>query len=218
MRWLLGLLVACGGDDGTHHVDVSCANSTVYLDRFGGDYTHGLVDDATRNLSAALDVARTLPTFPGDDVAWGDLAACIRTALAPFEVVVTEIDPGSVEHLELVFTDSYWDGAAVTHVFPSACRTGNQIEFIFGAALSTPTRGCEVAMDGLAEMIAQLGPSENCLDFTSPAMDCGIRSFIPTESACVDPATNLAAPCRCDAAATTQNSFNALGVRFHPCE
>jgi len=211
------LLVACGGDDATHHVDVSCANSIVYLDRFGGAYLHGLVDDATQNQSVAIDVARALPAFPGDDVAWGDLTACIRTALAPFDVAVTETDPGLVQHLELVFTDAYWGDVAVTHVFPSSCRTGNQIEFIFGAALSTPTRGCQVAMDGLAEMIAQLGPSENCLDFTSPSTDCGIRSFIAVDAACVDPATNLAAPCRCDANATTQNSFNALDVLFHPC-
>jgi hypothetical protein len=210
------LLAACG-DDGTHHVDVPCANSTVYLDRFGGAYVHGFVDDATQNQSTAIDVARTLPAFPGDDVAWGDLTACIRTALAPFDVVVTETDPGTAEHLELVFTDSYWNGAGVTHVFPSSCRPGNQIEFIFGDALSTPTRGCQVAMDGLAEMIAQLGPSENCLDFTSPSTDCGIRSFIAVDAACVDPATNLPAPCRCDATATTQNSFNALDVLFHPC-
>lgn len=211
------LLAACGGD-GTHHVDVSCANSTVYLDRFGGTYTHGLVDDATQNASEAIDIARGLPAYSGDDVAWGDLTACIRAALAPFDVVVTETDPGAMEHLELVFTDTYWAGAAVTHVFPSSCRTGHQIEFIFGDALSTPTRGCQVAMDGLAEMIAQLGPSENCLDFTSPAMDCGVRSFVPADAACVDPATNLAAPCRCNAAATTQNSFEALDVLFHPCQ
>ena len=211
------LLAACGGD-GTHHVDVSCANSTVYLDRFGGTYAHGLVDDATQNASEAIDMARTLPAFSGDDVAWGDLTACIRAALAPFDVVVTETDPGATQHLELVFTDTYWAGAAVTHVFPSSCRAGHQIEFIFGDALSTPTRGCQVAMDGLAEMIAQLGPSENCLDFTSPAMDCGVRSFVPADAACVDPETNLAAPCRCDAAATTQNSFNALDVLFHPCQ
>lgn len=211
------LLAACGGDDGSHHVDVSCANSTVYLDRFGGAYVHGLVDDATQHQSAAIDIARTLPAFPGDDVAWGDLTACIRAALAPFAVVVTETDPGSAEHLELVFTDAYWGDGAVTHVFPSSCRTGHQIEFIFGDALSTPTRGCQVAMDGLAEMIAQLGPSENCLDFTSPAMDCGVRSFVPAEAACVDPATNLPAPCRCDATATTQDSFGALDALFHPC-
>jgi len=102
------LLAACGGDDGIHHVDVSCANSTVYLDRFGGAYMHGIADDATQNQSVAIDVARTLPAFPGDDVAWGDLTACIRTALAPFDVAVTETDPGLAQHLELVFTDAYW--------------------------------------------------------------------------------------------------------------
>ena len=209
-------LAACGGNDGTHHVDLSCANSTVFLNRFGGAYTHGAVDDAALHVSIVVDAARTLPAFPGDDATWGVITACIREALAPFAVVVTETDPGAVEHLELVFTDTYWVDPGVTHVFPASCAA-HQIELIFGTALSPPTRGCQVAMDGLAQMIAQLGPSENCLDFTSPAMDCGVRSFVSAEAACVDPATNLAAPCRCDAAATTQNSFTALDALFHPC-
>jgi hypothetical protein len=212
----LCVLAACGGDDGTHHVDLSCANSTVYLNRFGGAYTHGAVDDAAQNLSIVVDVARTLPPFPGDDAAWSEITACIRTALSQFDVVVTETDPGTAQHLELVFTDTYWDDPGVTHVFPASCAA-HQIELIFGSALSTPTRGCQVAMDGLAQMIAQLGPSENCLDFTSPAMDCGVRSFVSVDEACVDPATDLAAPCRCNAAATTQNSFQALDALFHPC-
>lgn len=211
------LVAACGGEP-THHVEVSCANAVIYLDRFGGTYSHAAVDDATQNLSIAVDGTRTLAAFSGDDVAWSDLTACIRDALAPFDTVVTETDPGTMPHLELVFTDAYWADPAVTHVFPARCEQGHQIELIFGDALATPTRGCEVAMAGLAEMIGQLGPSQNCLDFTSPANDCGVRSFLATEVACVDPATNLPAPCRCDPSETTQNSAATLSTLLRACQ
>jgi hypothetical protein len=217
VRWLIVFVAACSGSGGTHHVDVSCASSTVYLNRFGGMYAHS-TDDATVNVSEVIDVPRTIAAYPGNDAAWADITSCIRDALAPFEVVVTETDPGSAEHLELVFTDAYWGGTTITTAFPSSCATGHQIEFVFGNNVATPVRACEVAMGGLAEMLAQLGPSENCLDFTSPAGDCGVRSFIAEDVACVDPATNLAAPCRCDPSATTQNSFTALNALFHPCE
>ena len=215
-RWLL-VLAACGGNDGTHHVDVSCADAIVYLDRFGGAYDHSAADDATLNVGIVFDGPRTLPPFPGDDVAWGDLTSCIRTALGGFDVVVTENDPGMTPHVELVFTDSYWADPAVTNVVPSSCKSGHQIEVIFGDALATPTRGCEVAMAGLAEMVGQLGPSQNCLDFTSPAGDCGVRSFLAVDENCVDPQTDLPAPCRCDATATTQNSFATLDALMHSC-
>ncbi len=214
---VIGLGLGLGGCGGDHHVivaDASCAPPVIFLDRAGGTYGPGATDDATQNRSVMLDAPRTLPPFPGDDVAWGDLTACIREAMQPFQVTVTEVDPGSTPHLELVFTDRYWEDPAVTHVVPSSCRDNHQIEFIFGSALSTPTRGCEVAMAGLGEMIAQLGPSENCLDFTSPAGDCGIRSFLPEDVACVDVQTNLPAPCRCDAGQSTQNSFVALSTAF----
>jgi len=214
-RWLV-VLAACGGD-ATHHVDVSCANAIVYLDRFGGAYDHSAADDATQNVGIVFDGPRTLAPYPGDDVAWSDMSSCMRDALAQFDVVVTENDPGATPHLELVFTDTYWVDPAVTHVFPSSCKPGHQIEVIFGSALATPTRGCEVAMDGLAEMVGQLGPSQNCLDFTSPANDCGVRSFLAVDETCVDAQTDLAAPCRCDASATTQNSSATLAALLHAC-
>ena len=61
-RWLLAL-AACGGNDGTHHVDVSCANAIVYLDRFGGAYDHSAADDATLNVGIVFDGPRTLGRF-----------------------------------------------------------------------------------------------------------------------------------------------------------
>ena len=215
MRACALLVVASCGHSDTHFVDaVVCEPTIVYLNRDGGDYAHGAADDAASNLSVIVDVPRTLAPFPGDAVTWTSLADCIRTALAPFNVDVTETDPGAVAHYELVFTDTYWGGAGVTHVFPSSCRTGHQIEFVFGTALSTPTRGCYLAMAGLAEMAALLGPGANCLDFTSPGADCDVRYFVDEEMSCVDAATDLPAPCRCDASATTQNPFAALNALF----
>jgi len=57
------LLAACNGGEGTHHVDVSCANGIVYLDRFGGAYDHSGVDDAALNVGIVFDGPRTLAPF-----------------------------------------------------------------------------------------------------------------------------------------------------------
>jgi len=215
VRWsVLTLVCACGHSD-THFVDAAtCEPTIVYLNKDGGTYTHGAIDDPAQNISVVVDTTRTLAPFPGDAQTWTTLANCIRDALAPFHVAVTDIDPGLQPHYELVFTDTYWAGAATTHVFPASCKPGHQIEFIFGTALATPTRGCEVAMAGLAEMAALLGPGANCVDFTSPGADCDVRSFVDEEMNCVDATTAQPAPCRCDMAKATQNPFQALNALF----
>ncbi len=215
--WFVVCAVAACGNAG-HGVaaDSSCAPSTVFLDRQGGDYDLGAFDDATMNLSVVLDGPRTLPPWPYDDANWTELTDCITTGFAPFPVTVTQTDPGVTPHFEMVFSTAYWGagGPAVPTIIPSSCRAGHQIEFVFGDAEASPTNACEAAMGAFAEMAAQLSPGYDCLDFTSPAMDCGIRSYLDEDTNCVDQ-SGEPAPCRCGG--TTQNSAEALRTVFGTC-
>ena len=42
-------------------------------------------------------------------------------------------------------------------------------------------------------------------------------SFLATDENCVDPQTDLPAPCRCDPSATTQSSAATLAPLLHAC-
>ncbi len=214
--WLLLCAIAGCGNAGHSAPDTACEPTTVFLDRQGGDYDLGAFDDATMNLSVVLDGPRTLPPSPYNDADWSELTSCIRDGLAPFPVTLTETDPGMTPHLELVFTTAYWGpgGAAVPTIIPSSCRPDHQIEFVFGQAEASPTNACEATMGAFAEMVAQLSPGYDCLDFTSPAMDCGIRSYLDEDTSCVDQ-TGQPAACRCGG--TTQNSAQALRTVFGTC-
>lgn len=207
--------LGCSGSD--HVTDAACAPAIVYLDRAGGSYDHGSADDASANLSLLVDMPRVLPAWPHDDVNWGELVDCIRTALAPFPLQVTEVDPGVVPHLELVFTTAYWAGPAGTsYVVPDSCRPGHQVEFVFGDALPTYTRACQIAMIGFAEMTANLTLGDNCNDLVNLAMDCApVRSFIDQTVHCVDD-FDQPTTCRCGGA-TTENVFQALAAQFPSC-
>lgn len=211
------ILGACGGHAATGDATAACGPTTVYLDRNGGAYDHGDVDDATANLSVLLAGPMTLPPIAYDDTDWATLTGCIHDALAPFAITLTEIDPGTAPHLELVFTTAYWGtgGAAVPTVVPASCSAGNQIEFAFGDATLDPTNACEAAMGAFAEMTALLSPGDDCLDFTSPAVDCGIRFFLDRQMQCVD-ASNQPTACRCGGG-TTEDTFTTLGARFPSC-
>jgi hypothetical protein len=212
MRAALLLLVACGGGDDPPQV---CRPSVLYLNRTGGDYDRANFDDALANRSAILDGPHTLAPYPRDDIDWGITTACIRAALAPFPIEVTETAPAT-PHVELVFTTAYWGGPPLTYLVPDSCRTDNEVAFVFGGAIATNARACQVAMIAYAQMTAQLSYGANCRDFLDRSMDCvPDRTFTDETVACVD-ANAQPIACRCGGA-TTQNTYRALAAAHPAC-
>ena len=210
----LVLLAACGG--GNTVPDAACQPAILYLDRTGGMWDHGARDDASGNLSILVDAPRMIPAWPKDDADWSLLVDCIRTALAPFPLTITETDPGAVPHTEIVFTTSYWAGSvATTAIIPDSCRAGHQVEFVFGNALATRARACHVALRSYAQMIASLSFGDRCEDLLNDQMDCvPDRTFVDVQATCVD-GNGQAIGCRCGG--TTQNSFAAMTAAIPSC-
>ena len=187
----------------------------LYLNKSGGMWDHGGRDDASANLSLLVDVPRTLPPWPKPAADWAELVACMRTALAPFPIAVTETDPAPAAHAEIVFTTEYWGGSATTSIIPDSCRPGHEVEFVFGNALATRARACHVALRAYAQMIANLSFTDHCEDVLNDQMDCAPdRYFIDLEASCVD-ASNQPAACRCGG--TTQNGYQTLLVASNTC-
>ena len=215
MRWWLVVAIACG-HTATPPAPDACQPSVVFLDQNGGHYDHGFVDDATANLSVVVAAPLDLPPWPSTAPSWSEVSACIRDGLAPFAVAVTEIDPGTAPHVELVFTTSYWAGpAGTTSIVPNSCRR-DQIGFVFGDAAVDSVRACQIALIALAELVAQLSFDDNCADFINPANDCTpMRSFVDATATCVDTSDRPTA-CRCGGG-TTQNTFRAMSAAFAPC-
>jgi hypothetical protein len=211
---LVGVLAACGGDDGMI-IDVTCRPVPVYLNRTGGMFEMGPRDDAVLNVSTIVDGPRVMAPWPNPN--WDELVACVRSGLMPFpRLEVTETDPLDVPHREIVFTDAYWNGAATTMIVPGACRE-HQIEIVFGDAVATNARACHVALQGFAQMTAQLSLNDNCYDLVNNFQDCTPqRTFVDQMSNCVD-ATNQPAPCRCGGM-STENTFRALAATFPTCD
>lgn len=209
-------LVACSGGGGTEVVDAPCRPGVLYLNRTGGLYDRGPIDDAVMNRSVILDGPRMLPPYPHAEIDWRDLVTCVRAALAPFPIQVTETEPAAA-HVEIVFTTSYWAGpAGTTMVIPDSCRPGHQIEFVFGSAIPTAIRACHMAMLGFAQMTALVSVADECNDYLNLEMDCGpSRSFLDRTATCVD-ATNQPTTCRCGGS-TTQNGFQAIAAAFPAC-
>jgi hypothetical protein len=213
VRWAVLVVAACGGGDTS---EPPCRSSVLYLNRTGGLYDRSAADNAGMNLSTIVDAPRTLGAYPHDDIEWGFTTQCIRAALLPFPIEIVESDPGLVPHTELVFTTSYWAGpAGVTHVIPDGCRPNHEVGFVFGAAIATDARACQVAMIAFAQMTALLSYGANCRDFVDRSMDCvPDRTFADEEVTCVDA---NAQPIACRCGGTTQNTYRAIAAAHPVC-
>lgn len=212
LKRALLVLAACGGGGDEPPV---CQPSVLHLNRAGGAYDRANFDDAVQNRSAILDGPRVLPPYSHGDVDWSITSACIRAALAPFPIEITETAPAT-PHVELVFTTAYWGGSPLTHLLPDSCRRDHQIAFVFGDAIASNTRACHVAMIAYAQMTAQLSYGANCRDFLDRSMDCvPERTFTDETVLCVD-ANAQPIACRCGGA-TTQNTYRALAAAHPAC-
>lgn len=213
---ILVALLGCGGDP-RPVPDAACQPAVLYLNRDGGDYDAGPFDDSSANRSVLLDGPISLARYPHDDVTWANIIACIRGGLGPFPVDIVERDPGALPHVEIVFTTSYWAGpAGTTHVIPDSCRPGHELVFVFGDALPTDARACQMALIGYAQLTAQLSIGDNCLDFLDLSADCAPeRAFVDEEVPCVD---GLGQPIACRCGGTTQNTFAALSAAIPRCD
>lgn len=144
--WLL-LFAACGGggksNDGVDAPPIrdasidapmsdACVASTmppqvVFLNRAGGTYTAGTPDDSRTNVSSLTQETRTFtPTVIDGD--WTTVKACVAAKFAPYNVTLTDQDPGTAEHIEIVMLDNpqqFGFSSGVTTVAPSpACANG----------------------------------------------------------------------------------------------
>jgi len=78
----------------------------IYLEDCKPDgcvYFQSSFEDSRTNRSSIIGPSSaTLPPFALPAEFWDDLVACVRRAYRPFAVEVTDVDPGSVPHLEHV--------------------------------------------------------------------------------------------------------------------
>ncbi len=74
----------------------------IYLNRDGAQLWPG-VNDSYLETSSVVAEPTAITPWDIDDELWVDTVACVRELFARFDVVVTDVDPGDVPHIEAVF-------------------------------------------------------------------------------------------------------------------
>lgn len=216
---------ACGGDDAGEQIadaavevdaapDANCTPAfTIFVNRNGGTYTPG-ADDAAENSSAILSDEATLSAHTPSADDWDWTMDCIRAAWTPYNVLITDQDPGAVPHMEVVVTaeDATAIGfaAGMPSVAPFSCGViDDAIAFVFVGEIGAGD--AKYICWNTLWVTAKIFGLDNvtvCPDVNSlPAGGCTDqeREFLDVDAECGERTTRA-----CQCGGMTQNSHQLL--------
>jgi MYXO-CTERM domain-containing protein len=143
-------------DDPSVSVSARAQSRTVYLNRTGVSLTPGANDSRT-NHSSIINSAVTVPPWGASETLWQQTATCLREMFAPFDITITETDPGNTPHMEAVFGGSplalgFGSSMAGVSPFSTTCKVlENSIVFTFTDVIpQKPQIACEIMAQEIA--------------------------------------------------------------------
>jgi hypothetical protein len=129
---------------------------TIYLNRSGVTLRPG-INDSRLQTSSIVESATSITPWEIDDEMWGETMDCMRELFQPFDVVVTDRDPGMVPHIEGVFGGhpsdvGLPDNVAGVSPFTSDCSViESSVVFTFTDVLPDDARlMCEIMAQEIA--------------------------------------------------------------------
>jgi hypothetical protein len=177
----------------------------------------GANDDSRQNISQIADANTTITQFKQSDDVWKQLLACVRATYAPFDVVVTEKDPGPmVPHYEHVVggrpQELRDDIPNAGGVAPATCtEIPNSMTFTFDVYGPDPLTLCWTA----AQEIAHAFGLEHEVDAKDPMTY--LAGFLPKrfQANTVQCGEGVPRICACSATGT-QNTYEHILAMFGP--
>lgn len=154
----------------------------------------------------------TLKAFTQGDDVWNEMMACVRATYAPFNIGVTDVDPGNVPHYEHMVGGRPGDLGfqnGVGGVAPFDCgEIPNAISYTFDVWGPSPEVICGVVAQETAHAFGlthELNPSDPLTYLNGPYP----KRFQPTDSQCGEFQARA-----CECGGTTQNSVEHLLALF----
>ncbi|MGE0550866.1 MAG: Ig-like domain-containing protein [Kofleriaceae bacterium] len=208
----------------THDLDTGGVTAAVaqsriiYLNKNGVTLLPGNNDSRT-NRSSIVEQQVAIPAWNASATLWADTVSCMRELFAPFDVTITDTNPGNVPHIEAVFGGSPQTVGLPSNVagvspFTTDCRViENSIVFTFTAVIQQNARtACEI----MAQEVAHSYGLDHELLASDPMTYLnynGNRSFKNQTASCGE---SQARPCGINGSTCrqNQNSFALLTERL----
>ena len=191
----------------------------VYMNRVGGTFTPGY-DDSRQNRSSIAAGTVNLPAWNVSEAGWQQVMTCVQAQFADYNVIITDVDPGNVPHMESVVAgqptqlNPQLDGAGgVSPWDPNNCSIiENSIVFTFAPLFGNDYQQiCEVVAQEVSHSYG-LDHEYLCSDPMTYLGGCGAKSFQDVDAQCGE-----FSPRQCECS-QTQNSVQMLLSRLGPRE
>jgi len=176
-------------------------------------------DDAKTDKSSIPTSTAVLTAWPHGDAAWQNLVQCVRDMYAPFDIDVTDVDPGSADHFEVMVAGSAnalgVPGAAGVAPFVSCDGQipNNVISFVFAADVNDQDFMCWAAAQESSHVWGldhELEPKDPMTYLYPPIKKPG---FQDVDADCGE---EMASPRECYCGGKKQNSYQYLMDTFGP--
>ncbi|MEP7124352.1 MAG: Ig-like domain-containing protein [Byssovorax sp.] len=187
---------------------------TLFLNRNGGKYTPG-DDDSSKNISSVPSFTANVPPYEKGSAAWAKVLACVKDQFSPFNVEVTDVDPGSKVHVEAVFGGMPGDIGMPQGVGGVSPMNGDcsMVEaatvYIFTQVYGDPQEECETAAQEIGHAIG-MDHEYLCSDPMTYLSGCGNKKFQDKTVSCGEDAPR---DCMCGG---KQNSVQFMLNRLGP--
>jgi uncharacterized protein (TIGR03382 family) len=178
------------------------------------------LDDSRTNKSTIARAQTQLTAWPHGEAAWQDLVRCVSDMYAPFDIHVTDVDPGTADHFEVMVAGT--PGAlglptGVGGVAPFIACDGqipnNVMSFVFAAAINNADFLCWATAQESAHVWGldhELNPLDPMTYLTPPIKKEGFQN---TWSPCGE---EMGKERGCECGGFKQNSYQYLMDTFGP--
>ncbi len=188
----------------------------LYINRCAGGetYTSSWSDDSRSNQSQIIPGTRNMAEFPYSGDSWNEMMQRIRQIYAPFDIEITDVDPGSEPHAEVAVCGSAADWGAengVLGISPWNCSViPNSVSFVFPVDHGDDPIGLAESITHEAGHAFTLEHEMICDDIMWWSSECqGDKYFYDQSAQCGDgSATN------CHCGSSQQNSYQDLLGNF----
>jgi MYXO-CTERM domain-containing protein len=185
------------------------APHVLFLQRCEGGLTiypggGGSIADESEIVSGTIN----FPPFPYGDTAWNQVVEITRDLFSPFNITVTDVDPGNTPHDEAVVCgDGAMAGfAGAGGVAPFSCGViNNAITFTFADTLGNNTQLIAEVIGQEAAHAWGLDHEYLCEDPMTYLSGCGNKTFQDFDAQCGE-----YNPRQCSCGGNTQNSYQHI--------
>lgn len=181
----------------------------IYLNRHGGNYSCG-DDDSARNISSvACPEGADVGAFSGSDGQWVRVRDCVSELFAPFNVIVTDVEPVGGAYVESLVGGSPDQAGmpdGVGGVAPFSCGLiDNAVVYTFADVYGGDVQGiCETVAQEVAHAFG-LDHVFLCEDPMTYLNGCGEKSFVDSYAQCGE-----FEPRDCECGDASQNSVQQM--------